>query len=133
MKGANINVVDRNELMAEADELASMIMESPEIAAYHRAEAAMQAHPEASSLLRRVKELQAQVQEFQARNVPPMHYAYLLEETESLFNKLDTIPEVKEFQRAQSAVNELLQAVTRRLATGVLMQVGDANTDCPDC
>lgn len=125
-------MTDRNELLAEADELADMIMQSPEIMVYKDAEQAMQDQTEASAMLRRVKELQEQVAEFQARNVPPMHFAYLLEETESLFGKLDMIPEVRAFQAAQGAVNDLLQAVTRRLARAVLTQVSEV-PDCEDC
>ena len=118
-------MIDRNELLAQADELAEMIMQAPEIIAYQKAEQQMKAHPQAESLLRRVRELQEQVAEFQARNVPPMHFAYLLEETESLFEKLDMIPEVQAFQQAQTAVNQLLQSVTNRLARGVQNRVND--------
>jgi cell fate (sporulation/competence/biofilm development) regulator YmcA (YheA/YmcA/DUF963 family) len=125
-------MTDRNDLLTEADELAEMILQSPEIVKYKEAEKQMQSQPEATAMLRRVKELQEQVAEFQARNVPPLHFSYLLEETESIFAKLDMIPEVKAFQFSQTEVNDLLQAVTRRLARAVLSQVSEV-PDCEDC
>ncbi|MCL6593952.1 MAG: YlbF family regulator [Alicyclobacillus sp.] len=116
---------DHNELWAQTEELADLIMQSPEINAYQLAEARMKQHPQASSLLARLKDVQEQVAEFQARQVPPMHYVHLLKESESLMTELEKIPEVAEFQRAQNAVNDLLQTLTRRLARAVLERVGD--------
>lgn len=118
-------MLDRNELLAQADELADMIIQSPEITRYQIAENNMRTHKDALQLLARVQELQSQVAEFQARRVPPMHFSHLLEETESLFAKMENIPEVQAFQAAQSAVNELLQSVTKRLADAVLTRVSD--------
>ena len=126
-------MVDRNELLAEAEDLADMIMEAPEIEKYKTAEILMQANTEASAKLRRVKELQEQVAEFQARNVPPMHFAHLLEETEKLFGALEEFPEVRAFQHAQQEVNELLSAITRRLARAVLERVSDNSEPCENC
>jgi len=121
-------MIDRNELLAQADDLAELIIQSPEIQKYKRAEEQMRAHHEALRILNRVQELQNQVAEFQARHVPPMHFSHLLEETESLFNKMETIPEVREFQESQNAVNDLLQSVTKRLANAVLTRVSDTPT-----
>ncbi|MCL6593287.1 MAG: YlbF family regulator [Alicyclobacillus sp.] len=116
---------DHNELWAQTEELADLIMQSPEISAYQQAEARMKQHPQAGTLLAKLKEVQEQVAEFQARQVPPMHYVHLLKESESLLAQLEKIPEVAEFQRAQNAVNDLLQTLTRRLARAVLERVGD--------
>jgi cell fate (sporulation/competence/biofilm development) regulator YmcA (YheA/YmcA/DUF963 family) len=122
-------MLDRNELWAQTEELADLIMQAPEIARYQEAEARMKAHPTASRMIQELKDLQEQVAEFQARQVPPMHYVHLLRETESLLDRLEKIPEVAEFQQAQAAVNDLLQALTQRLARAVLERVADVQGD----
>ncbi|MCL6453107.1 MAG: YlbF family regulator [Alicyclobacillus sp.] len=115
--------LDRNELWAETEELADLIMQAPEIQAFHDAEARLKANPQALSMMNRLRELQEQIGEFRARNVPPMHFVHLMQESESLLEKLETLPEVAAFQRAQTDVNDLLQSVTSRLAQAVLQRV----------
>lgn len=112
-------MVDRNELWAQTEELADLLTQCPELEAYRVAEMNMKNHPEAQSLLRRLRDLHEEIGEFAARNVPEAYYKHLVEESESLLGKLEKIPLVAEFQRAQDAVNELLQAVTNRLAKAV--------------
>ncbi|GMA49207.1 hypothetical protein GCM10025857_05640 [Alicyclobacillus contaminans] len=122
-------MVDHNELWAETEELADMIVQAPEIVRYQRAEAQMKAHPRAQRMLERLRALREEIGEFQARKVPPKHYMHLLRDSESLLEELEKIPEVVEFQHAQTAVNDLLQTITRRLAKAVLEKVED--TDHP--
>ncbi|WAH35552.1 YlbF family regulator [Alicyclobacillus dauci] len=119
--------VDRVDLLVQADELADMILKTPEIQAFKQAEAAMEANGEAMNLLRRFRELREQVAEFQARQVPPMHYSYLLEETDQLMKKLEQIPEVKAFEDAQSKMNALLNAIASRLSAAVEQRLPDVN------
>jgi cell fate (sporulation/competence/biofilm development) regulator YmcA (YheA/YmcA/DUF963 family) len=116
-------MIDRNELWAQAEDLADMILQTPEIHRYQKAEAELQAHAEAQALINRLRSLQEQIQEFAARNVPEAYYRHLSHETESLLNELEKIPEVREFQEAQEAVNELLQAVSDRLGRAVQERV----------
>ncbi|WP_067620672.1 YlbF family regulator [Alicyclobacillus acidiphilus] len=111
--------MDRTELLLRAGELADLILDSPEAYAYQRADAELQAHPEAVNLLRRFRELREQVAEFQARRVPPMHYHYLLEETDKILQQLEGMPVVKAFEDAQASLNTLLEEVTARLANAV--------------
>jgi cell fate (sporulation/competence/biofilm development) regulator YmcA (YheA/YmcA/DUF963 family) len=118
-------MINHNELWAETEELADLIVQAPEIIRFHEAEQRMKEHPSANSMISELKDLQEQVGEFQARRVPPKHYVHLLKESESLMERLEKIPEVAEFQTAQTAVNELLQAVTSRLARAVLHRVSD--------
>lgn len=114
-------MVDRNELLAEANELAELLLKTPEIAAYRLAERNMKANPATEAKIRKLRELTDQVGEFRARNVPFKHYEHLLKESETLLNELQSIPEVHAFQEAQAAINELLQTVTDRLARGVMV------------
>lgn len=118
-------MINRNELWAETEELADLIIQAPELMSFQEAEQKMKSHPYAQSMIAELKVLQDEVVGFQARRVPPKHYVHLLKESESLMEQLEKIPEVMEFQNAQTAVNELLQAVTSRLAKAVLQRVSD--------
>jgi cell fate (sporulation/competence/biofilm development) regulator YmcA (YheA/YmcA/DUF963 family) len=109
-------MIDRNELWAQAEELAELLIRCPEIQAYREAEARMNANPQAVSMIRKLRELQEEIADFQARRVPEAYYRHLVAESESLLAKLEKIPEVKAFQEAQTAVNDLLQEVTQRIA-----------------
>jgi cell fate (sporulation/competence/biofilm development) regulator YmcA (YheA/YmcA/DUF963 family) len=118
-------MINRNELWAETEELADLIIKAPEIIAFQQAEQQMKEHPSAQSMISKLKELQEEVGEYQARKVPPKHFVHLLKESESLMEQLEKIPEVVTFQQAQTEVNELLQAITSRLARAVLQRVTD--------
>ncbi|QSO53901.1 YlbF family regulator [Alicyclobacillus curvatus] len=121
--------MNQSELWAETDELAELIIQSPEIVAFHEAEKQLKAHPRASQMMAELRELQGQVGDFQARKVPPKHYIHLLKNSESLLEELEKIPEVVAFQRAQQNVNDLLKSVTNRLAQAVLSGVADDDED----
>ncbi|MDQ0191227.1 YlbF family regulator [Alicyclobacillus cycloheptanicus] len=128
-------MVDRNELWAEAEELADLIIQSPEIIQFKECELALKEVPEAQVMMAQLRELQEQIAEFQARRVPFEHYKHMMHDMESLLEKLENIPEVRKFQAAQSAVNDLLQAVTNQLAKAVLERVTGEVSGCSsgDC
>jgi cell fate (sporulation/competence/biofilm development) regulator YmcA (YheA/YmcA/DUF963 family) len=128
-------MVDRNELWAEAEELADLIIQSPEIIQFKESELALKEVPEAQVMMAQLRELQEQIAEFQARRVPFEHYKHMMHDMESLLEKLENIPEVRKFQAAQSAVNDLLQAVTNQLAKAVLERVTGEVSGCSsgDC
>lgn len=121
-------MVDRNELWAEAEELADLLMQSPEFHQYRQAETAMKENRSALAMITQLKELQEQIGEFQARKVPEEYYKNLIAESESLLEQLEKIDEVRAFQTAQDSVNELLQAVTNRLSLAVSSRMGDSNS-----
>ena len=120
-------MVDRNELWAEAEELADLLMQSPELIAYQKAERAMKANESALSMISELRDLQVQVGEFQSRNVPENYYAHLVETSESIFEKLEKISEVRQFQEAQDAVNNLLSTVTERLSQAVMTRISGSD------
>jgi cell fate (sporulation/competence/biofilm development) regulator YmcA (YheA/YmcA/DUF963 family) len=122
-------MADRNELLAEANELAELLLKTPEISAYRLAEKNMKADPATESKIRKLRELTDQVGEFRARNVPFKHYEHLLKDSEALLNELQSIPEVRAFQEAQTAINELLQTVTNRLSRGVMIPPQNEQTE----
>lgn len=115
--------LNRNEIWAETEELADLIIRCPEIQTFHEAESQLHSHPKAVSMMAQLRDLQEQISDFQARRVPPKHFVHLLKESESLMEQLENIPEVTAFQQAQGEVNELLQSVTTRLAAAVLSKV----------
>lgn len=119
--------MDRVDLLNEANELADLILRTPEIEMYRAADAALKQNGTALHLLRRFRELREQVAEFQARRVPPMHYAYLLEETDQLLKELQAIPEIVAFEDAQEKLNTLLDAVTARLSSSVKERLDKKN------
>ncbi|WP_067931624.1 YlbF family regulator [Alicyclobacillus kakegawensis] len=120
--------MDRNELWMQAEELADMILQTPEIQRYQQAESRLQEHPQAQSLMRRLRSLHEQIEEFTVRKVPEAYYRHLTQESEAVLQELEQIPVVREFQQAQSAVNDLLQAVSERLGQAVQERM----TDTPD-
>jgi cell fate (sporulation/competence/biofilm development) regulator YmcA (YheA/YmcA/DUF963 family) len=126
-------MIDRNELWAQAEELAELIAQCPEIAAYRAAEGKLSVNLEAQALIRRLRELNDEIGEFQSRRVPEAYYQHLVQESESILEKLEKIPDVVEFQAAQAAVNELLTQVTGRLAEAVTIRVSEMKPCGPDC
>jgi cell fate (sporulation/competence/biofilm development) regulator YmcA (YheA/YmcA/DUF963 family) len=127
------SMIDRNELWAQAEELAELIAQCPEIAAYRAAEGKLSVNLEAQALIRRLRELNDEIGDFQARRVPEAYYQHLVQESESILEKLEKIPDVVEFQAAQAAVNELLTQVTGRLAEAVTTRVSEMKPCGPDC
>jgi cell fate (sporulation/competence/biofilm development) regulator YmcA (YheA/YmcA/DUF963 family) len=117
------DMVDRNELLAQANEIAEILLDAPEIAAYRAADQQLRANPQTEAKIRKLRELTDQVGDFKARNVPFKHYQNLVIESEKLMNELQSIPEVHVFQETQAAINELLESVTSRLARGVMIRL----------
>lgn len=106
-------------LLAEAEQLADMLMQCQEVQEYRRTEASMNALPEVAALLRRLRDLQEQIGEFVSRNVPEEHFRSLQEDMDAALTKLEGIPEVTAFMAAQTRINDLIQAVTGRLASAL--------------
>lgn len=79
----------------------------------------MKANAAAMAGIRRLRELQEQIGDMMSRRVSEAYYQHLTDESESLLAELESIPDVQNFLQAQSAVNDLLQAVTSRLAMAV--------------
>ncbi|MCL6445238.1 MAG: YlbF family regulator [Alicyclobacillus sp.] len=113
-----------------AQELADLIVEQPAIQRYREAEARMQSNPEALAMIRRLRDVQEEIGEYMSRRVPEQHYRHLMDESESILAKLESIPDVQAFVAAQTEVNELLQAVTARLSSALTTP---ADGGCDNC
>ncbi|SIS99925.1 YlbF family regulator [Alicyclobacillus vulcanalis] len=111
--------MDRVVLWEKASELARLIADSEAAQGYREAKARLDESPEAQSLLRRFRELQEAVAEFQARRVPPMHYRHVIEEADRLLTEMRRLPEIAAFEQAERRLNELLDAVSSRLQRGL--------------
>ncbi|MCF8564510.1 YlbF family regulator [Alicyclobacillus tolerans] len=116
-------MVDRNELWVEAEELADLLIQSPELVSFREAERKMKENESALQMIQELRELQEQIGEFQSRNVPRPYYQHLEQKSELLLEKLDNIEEVRNFQESQQAVNQLLKDVTDRLSHAVMTRL----------
>lgn len=116
-------MADHNDLLLQAEDLAEMIIQAPEVASYKKEEQKLRDNAEAQSLMTRVKDLQEQIADYSARNVPEQYYKSIVDESESLLEQLEKIPEVQSFQEAQNAINELLKDISDRLALAVLQHI----------
>lgn len=122
-------MVDRNELLAQAAEIAEILLQAPEVGAYQDADKQLKANPQTEAKIRKLRELTDQVGDFKARNVPFKHYQHLVAESENLLNELQSIPEVRTFQETQTAINALLESVTNRLARGVMIRLENEHNE----
>ncbi|ACV58285.1 YlbF family regulator [Alicyclobacillus acidocaldarius] len=111
--------MDRGVIWEKASELARLIADSEQARRYRDAKAKLDGSPEAQSLLRRFRELQEAVAEFQARRVPPMHYRHVIEEADRLLADMRRMPEIASFEEAERDLNQLLDAVSSRLQRGL--------------
>ena len=101
----------KDEIMKEADELASMISSLEEVQFYQEAEKAINQNKKVQELVDTIKKLQKQSVNF-------LHYgkneAYKQTELqiEQLQTELNQLPIVTQFQSSQAEVNNLLQEIT---------------------
>ena len=101
----------KDEIMKEADKLASMISSLEEVKFYQEAEKAISQNEKVQNLVDTIKKLQKQSVNF-------LHYgkkeAYKQTEQQiaQLQAELDELPIVAQFQSSQVEVNNLLQEIT---------------------
>jgi len=101
----------KDEIMKEADKLASMISSLEEVQFYQEAEKAINQNEKVKNLVDTIKKLQKQSVNF-------LHYgkkeAYKQTELqiEQLQAELNELPIVTQFQSSQTEVNNLLQEIT---------------------
>jgi cell fate (sporulation/competence/biofilm development) regulator YlbF (YheA/YmcA/DUF963 family) len=119
-----MTILDRNEIWAQAFELGQLILESPEVAAYKAAEKAMNDHPEISAKVRRFREMQEQYERLSEHSTGS-HLNGLRTDIERLSAELDTYPEVRAYKEAMAKVDELLDAVTKLIASAISDKMQD--------
>lgn len=112
----------KDDIIARAIELASMIANTEEVDFFKKAEAQIHSNEKVSSLISQIKGLQKQAVNLQ-------HYGKqeALKKTEekivSIEDELDSIPVVQEFKQSQVEVNELLQLVANTISNKVTDEV----------
>lgn len=98
----------RNEILLRATELGKLLAQTEEVIDFKAAERAMWEHPQAKSRLDQIKQLEGSGDTNDQA------------ELEALFNELEYIPEVNNFQKAQEQVQALLQTISEIVADSVL-------------
>jgi cell fate (sporulation/competence/biofilm development) regulator YmcA (YheA/YmcA/DUF963 family) len=112
----------KDDIIARAKELASMIASTEEVDFFKKAEAQIHSNEKVSSLISQIKGLQKQAVNLQ-------HYGKgeALKKTEdkiaSIEEELDAIPVVQEFKQSQIEVNDLLQLVANTISNKVTDEV----------
>lgn len=112
----------KDEIVARARELATMIAETEEVDFFKRAEAQIHENEKVRNLIDEIKGLQKQ-----AVNLHHYGKPEALKRTEDKIEKieaeLDAIPVVKEFKQSQGDVNDLLQLVASTISNKVTDEI----------
>jgi cell fate (sporulation/competence/biofilm development) regulator YmcA (YheA/YmcA/DUF963 family) len=113
---------NKEDIIAQAKELAKMVAETEEVDFFKRAEAQIQGNEKVSMLISSIKGLQKQAVNFQ-------HYGKTeaLKKTEDKIAKLeaelDEIPVVQQFKESQIDVNDLLQIIASTISNTVTDEI----------
>ena len=113
-----MTILDRNEIWAQAFELGQLILDSPEVIRYKEAETAMNDHPEIGSKVRQFRDLQEQYERL-SEHGSGSHLDGLRADIKRLSADLDSYPEVQAYKAAMTAVDELLDSVTKLIAGAI--------------
>lgn len=112
----------RQEVLAEAKELAAMLANTEEIERFKQVEAKINANEKVQRLIKRIKTLQKSAVNLQAYEKTEA-LKKVEAEIDSCQEELDNIPIVQEFQEIQMIVNDVLQLVSGTIAREVTNQV----------
>jgi cell fate (sporulation/competence/biofilm development) regulator YmcA (YheA/YmcA/DUF963 family) len=112
----------KDDIIAQAKELARMVAETEEVDFSKRAEAQIQGNEKVSMLISSIKGLQKQAVNFQHYGKPEA-----LKKTEDKIAKLeaelDEIPVVQQFKESQIEVNDLLQIIASTISNTVTDEI----------
>ncbi|MBY0099286.1 RicAFT regulatory complex protein RicA family protein [Mesobacillus maritimus] len=112
----------KDDIIAQAKELAKMVAETEEVDFFKRAEAQIQGNEKVSMLISSIKGLQKQAVNFQHYGKPEA-----LKKTEAKIEKLeaelDEIPVVQQFKESQVEVNDLLQIIASTISNTVTDEI----------
>ncbi|MUT66435.1 RicAFT regulatory complex protein RicA family protein [Paenibacillus sp. NEAU-GSW1] len=124
----------REDIMAKAQELASLIYTSEEVQHYRRAEKQIQGNERVQGLIAQIKKKQKEVVAFETTFKNETMVKKIEGEMEQLQDELDGIPIVSEFQQSQTDINYLLQLVVSIIRDTVSekINVESASVEAPD-
>jgi len=112
----------RDEILTQAKQLAKMIAETEEVDFFKRAEEKIHQNEKVRTLINELKSLQKQAVNFQ-------HYGKhealkrVEEKIDAIYEQLEQIPIVSEFQQSQADVNDLLQLVASTISNTVTDEI----------
>ncbi|WML49218.1 RicAFT regulatory complex protein RicA family protein [Neobacillus sp. PS3-34] len=112
----------KDDIVARAVELASIIAETEEVDFFKRAEAQIHSNPKVSMLISDIKGLQKQAVNLQHYGKPEA-LKKVEDKITSIEQELDEIPVVQEFKQSQMEVNELLQLIASTISNTVTDQL----------
>ncbi|MCZ0754112.1 RicAFT regulatory complex protein RicA family protein [Anoxybacillus sp. J5B_2022] len=112
----------RDEILAQAKELAKMIAETEEVDFFKRAEEKINQNEKVRAMIQQIKSLQKQAVNLQHYG---KHEALKKVEAEidAIYEQLSQIPIVDEFQQSQTEVNDLLQLVASTISKTVTDEI----------
>ncbi|KYD29505.1 MULTISPECIES: RicAFT regulatory complex protein RicA family protein [Anoxybacillaceae] len=112
----------RDEILAQAKELAKMIAETEEVDFFKRAEEKIHQNEKVRAMIEQIKSLQKQA-------VNLKHYGKyealkkVEAQIDAIYEELSQIPIVSEFQQSQTEVNDLLQLVASTISNTVTDEI----------
>ncbi|WP_157729563.1 YlbF family regulator [Tumebacillus algifaecis] len=119
-----MTILDRNEIWAQAFELGEMILRTPEVDHYKKCEQQMNDNKELASMVAKFKEMQENYDRL-AEYSQGAHLDSLRQDMRKMQTELDAYPEVQAYKAAMGKVDELLQAVTGKIAATISEKSGE--------
>ncbi|SER08472.1 Cell fate regulator YmcA, YheA/YmcA/DUF963 family (controls sporulation, competence, biofilm development) [Gracilibacillus ureilyticus] len=112
----------RNEVIAEAHNLAKMMANIEEIERFKQLEAKLNDNNKIQATIKKIKALQKQAVNFQAYGKEEA-LKRVEKEIDRLQAEIDEIPVVQEFKESQVVINDLLQLVSNTIAREITNEV----------
>ncbi|MCF6093135.1 YlbF family regulator [Microaerobacter geothermalis] len=113
-----MEVVNREQILKKAEELADLISNSPEVDIFKKAEAKIKINERVQTLISQIRKKQKQLVSYEHLKKDDLAKK-VEEEIERLQDELDSIPIVQEFKQTQVDINDLLQLITNVIANTV--------------
>jgi cell fate (sporulation/competence/biofilm development) regulator YlbF (YheA/YmcA/DUF963 family) len=123
-------LIDRNQIWIKATELGSLVAQCDEVTAFREVEREMLAHPQASELMNRLRNLQQKLEAAEADGDEAVCQA-IDKEMGSVLDAAEAIPVVARFEEAQQSMNALLGTVSQIIAQSVTRHAGLTESDPP--
>ncbi|BCG59595.1 RicAFT regulatory complex protein RicA family protein [Paenibacillus sp. URB8-2] len=125
------DLIVRDDILAKAKELASLISTSEEVRQFQQAEEKIRNHERVQELISRMKKKQKEIVAFESFGNNEM-VAKIEREINELQGEIDDIPLVTEFQQSQTDINYLLQLVVSVIRDTVSEKINvEAGTEAP--
>ncbi|AKG35136.1 YlbF/YmcA family competence regulator [Paenibacillus durus] len=125
------DLIVRDDIMAKAKELASLISTSEEVKLFQQAEEKIRNHERVQGLIAQMKKKQKEIVAFESFGNKEM-VAKIEGEINELQDEIDSIPLVTEFQQSQTDINYLLQLVVSVIRDTVSEKINvEAGSEAP--